>query len=359
MKNSILFIALMLLGLPAFCQEGVKFEQLTLNEALAKAKTEGKPLFVDCYTTWCGPCKFMLEKVFTQEKAGEYFNPRFICVKYDLEEGEGPELVKRYNVKAFPTFLILHPDGTVQHRIVGGAGLNEFIRWVKEGLRKNTSSEHVEELYVKGKMNNEQLLKHYYTSFHDKEKSEKILKELTDRLSDLDKMNADYWFIIGNSPYGSENYKFVVHHLPAFRKDIGQKAVDQYLYKTYERIIHDYILERGIKDESRQQFSEIRQAVPSLGLKEEQFIRKLALAEAYADQDVDRILSYTENIKNPHEQEYLLVLRALKHVEAKLTPANRQRTIVFRDRMIGQTRSEMEKKRVEKDFEKFNTNTQP
>ena len=70
-------------------------------------------VFVDCYTTWCGPCKYMTSNVFPQETVGDYFNPNFICLKIDMEKGEGPELVKRYGIRAFPTFLILRPDGSV------------------------------------------------------------------------------------------------------------------------------------------------------------------------------------------------------------------------------------------------------
>lgn len=45
--------------------EGIRFESFTFHEALEKAKQEKKLIFVDCYTTWCGPCKMMSEQVFT------------------------------------------------------------------------------------------------------------------------------------------------------------------------------------------------------------------------------------------------------------------------------------------------------
>ena len=103
--------------------EGTNFRDLSFDEALAAARAEGKLLFVDCYTTWCGPCKNMAEKVFPQKAAGDYFNPRFVCVKYDMEQGEGVELAKRWEVHAYPTFLIIRPDGSIHHRMVGGGYL--------------------------------------------------------------------------------------------------------------------------------------------------------------------------------------------------------------------------------------------
>ena len=82
----------LVLSVMAFAQTGVDFQHLTFDEALAKAKAEKKLVFVDCYTTWCGPCKMMTTKIFPMKEAGEFFNPRFVCVKFDMEQGEWKEL---------------------------------------------------------------------------------------------------------------------------------------------------------------------------------------------------------------------------------------------------------------------------
>ena len=38
---------------------GIYFDELSFEEALEKAKKSNKLLFVDCYTSWCGPCKIL------------------------------------------------------------------------------------------------------------------------------------------------------------------------------------------------------------------------------------------------------------------------------------------------------------
>lgn len=43
-------------------QEGVRFRDLAFNEALAQAKAEDKLVFMDCYTSGCGPCKVMTKR---------------------------------------------------------------------------------------------------------------------------------------------------------------------------------------------------------------------------------------------------------------------------------------------------------
>ena len=80
------------------------FQELSLEEACKKAKTENKPIFLDCYTSWCGPCKMMANEVFTLKEAGDYFNKNFVCVKTDMEKGGGPAIGKQYGVERIRPF---------------------------------------------------------------------------------------------------------------------------------------------------------------------------------------------------------------------------------------------------------------
>ena len=95
MKKIVLavFMAAMALSLSA----QINFREGGFAEALEAAKSENKLVFMDCYTSWCGPCKLMASKEFVQEKAGEYFNPRFVSVKIDMEKGE--KIFKRLRMK--------------------------------------------------------------------------------------------------------------------------------------------------------------------------------------------------------------------------------------------------------------------
>ena len=116
---------------PAFgLAGGIQFFEGSFEEALARADVEGKHVFVDVYTTWCGPCKIMDAVVFPRDEVGEYYNARFINVKLDAEDQSisGPAISERYAVGAYPTYLYLNPDGTQVGRALGALPPSLFVQ---------------------------------------------------------------------------------------------------------------------------------------------------------------------------------------------------------------------------------------
>lgn len=126
-------VLLLLMNLPVIAQEqGIHFEHgLSWNAIKEKAKKENKYIFVDCYTTWCGPCKMMSAQIFPVKEVGEFFNKNFVNVKAQMDRTEKDNedvkqwyadadfLAKEYNVLAYPTFLYFNPDGKLVHLYVG------------------------------------------------------------------------------------------------------------------------------------------------------------------------------------------------------------------------------------------------
>jgi thiol-disulfide isomerase/thioredoxin len=108
-------------------QEGICFEQAAWTAVLSKAKAENKLVFIDVYTSWCGPCKIMVRDVFPQKVVGDKFNANFINFKIDAEKGEGIDVAKKYAVKAYPTYLFVNGDGTLVYRSVGSMPVEKFL----------------------------------------------------------------------------------------------------------------------------------------------------------------------------------------------------------------------------------------
>ena len=96
MKNNItLFITISILAILSLCgftmnKEEVstdedKINWVTIEEAEALQKKQKRPIYIDVYTTWCGPCKLMSSKTFTNKKVIEMMNSKFYAVKFDAE----------------------------------------------------------------------------------------------------------------------------------------------------------------------------------------------------------------------------------------------------------------------------------
>src|SRR5205085_10762014 len=100
-KYIVLFLLVYSSLLTANAEGGLNLFQGTFNEALAKAKEQNKLLFIDCFTTWCGPCKLMDAHVFTNDSVFNYFNSKFVCYRSDMEKGEGIDIAKRYSIKNY------------------------------------------------------------------------------------------------------------------------------------------------------------------------------------------------------------------------------------------------------------------
>jgi len=138
----IVTIAMSLLACITMMAQGMVFEPegTTLEQAAVKAKAENKMIFLDCFTTWCGPCKMMANTVFPQEKVGAAMNPKFVNVKIDMEGTYGAPLAKKLQITAYPTFVIFNADLQEVGRFLGGSQADEFLKRVQEKSADNSSS---------------------------------------------------------------------------------------------------------------------------------------------------------------------------------------------------------------------------
>lgn len=116
--------------------KGIQFYKGEFKEALAQAEKEGKLIFIDAYTTWCGPCRRMAANVFPDETVGEFYNANFINMKIDMEKGEGPEIGRKYGVRSYPTFLFVGSDAKVVHTGSGARPVEAFIEMGRDALKR-------------------------------------------------------------------------------------------------------------------------------------------------------------------------------------------------------------------------------
>ena len=84
-----------------------------------------KPVFVDFWATWCGPCRMVGPIV---EQLADEYEGQVVFAKVDVDEE--PDLARRYQIYSIPN-MIIFKDGEIAEQIVGArpkAMLDEKIR---------------------------------------------------------------------------------------------------------------------------------------------------------------------------------------------------------------------------------------
>lgn len=115
--------------------EGIQFFDGSWEEALAEAKKQNKPIFLDVYATWCGPCKALSSRTFPDATAGEYFNENFINVRLDGEKGDGIKVKQELRVHSYPSLFILNSSGAPSVYSAGFVDAENLIKFGKEGVK--------------------------------------------------------------------------------------------------------------------------------------------------------------------------------------------------------------------------------
>lgn len=133
-KSAFLILMCLILGSTVAVAQQIEFAIGTWQEVKQKAVKEKKPIFVDAYTVWCGPCKKMAAEVFTDPAVGKYYNETFVNYKMDMEKGEGVEFAKTYGVTAFPTFLYFDKKGELVNKSIGYKSADAFVKSAKDAF---------------------------------------------------------------------------------------------------------------------------------------------------------------------------------------------------------------------------------
>lgn len=93
------------------------FSDLSFEAASKLAAQKGKIVLVDFYTTWCGPCKMLDKTTWTDPAVIQLLEQKTVALRIDVDKEVA--LSKRYKIEAYPSVLLIKPDGTEIDRLVG------------------------------------------------------------------------------------------------------------------------------------------------------------------------------------------------------------------------------------------------
>lgn len=202
---------------------------LTWDQVKQKAKQENKYIFMDCYATWCGPCKAMDKETYVNDTVGALVNEKFIAIKVQMDSTKDDaepiqewypavrEINKKYTIAGYPAYLFFSPQGELVHQDVGFKPVKDFVSLVKDVLDPSTQLARIVEQYKAGKLSPSSLGK---VALSEKKLGKKKLSDSIAR-----KYKAEYLDKLDDPAlFTKENIKFLADDFYVLMWEEGTKG---------------------------------------------------------------------------------------------------------------------------------------
>lgn len=151
MKKILLALVITLGALTAQAQE---IKWMSMDEALAAQKKQAKPIFMDVYTDWCGPCKQLDKVTFHDPAVVKYISENYYAVKFNAEStpeinykgkkyanpqydanrrgrNSQHEFAAMLGIRAYPSMIVFNAKGDVKEPIVGLVTPDQLLTTLK------------------------------------------------------------------------------------------------------------------------------------------------------------------------------------------------------------------------------------
>ncbi|MDR2130059.1 MAG: thioredoxin family protein [Odoribacteraceae bacterium] len=350
MKRSFIIVLLLGLSLALPAQDkGVKFEQGTLAEALKRASSKKKEapniVFVDCYTTWCGPCKIVNEQIFPLEEVGEFFNKHLISIKIDMEKGEGAALKEKYNVQGYPTFLFLDANGREINRFLGVRDAAAFLEAVKRAMDPSTSPAVTRAAYEQEKSLDKaiaylQSLRHSMDQGIHQEVT-RIFRTLPER----ERYSEAFWSFLSHAlatTSEGEVFDAVLHDKLTADRYLTKERVDHALYNGLFELAKKYV-SGSLKGISEEEALERINYIAFVGEKSQEAVYVMKIVKLYREgkgKEIQALLDARELSRlNEYAQGRIAaMLTSMKEISADTRLKYLHSKIEYNDQKNAQTR---------------------
>lgn len=291
-----------LIGIVTFSQaqnREILFEKGSFQEILTKAQQEQKLIFMDCYTSWCGPCKLLAKNVFTQDNVADFFNTHFINVSMDMEKGEGKALQQKYQIEAYPTLLLLDAQGEEVFRSVGGCSAQTLLSNFSSAMNPENTIPGMEEKFAAGERAPEFVSK-YWEALQKGRRFEDLQKSTLEFFKGMKvrEVCEDQNWVLYDRFVNIDNplHHFMVEHIKDFKKIRGAEMMENKLYRDYDAAIMGRIPNIGHTAEQIKQYTKDIQKI-GFQDKEQVFYLQayLKIAKMKVEKQYNEYLDFMEN----------------------------------------------------------------
>ncbi|TQE83489.1 thioredoxin family protein [Leptospira noguchii] len=116
----------------------------SVQTAFEKAKSSGKPIFIDVYADWCGYCKTLKTEIYPKKEVQLELS-KFVTLSLDGDKF--PNLKRKYGIKGYPSILFLDRNGSLIDKITGMPDSKMILKSLKNAyVRRNLENEYLENL---------------------------------------------------------------------------------------------------------------------------------------------------------------------------------------------------------------------
>lgn len=276
----------------------IRFETGGFQEALTKARQEQKMVFMDCYTSWCGPCKLLAKNVFTLDSVADFFNTHFVNFSIDMEKGEGKELQVTYQIEAYPTLLLIGEDGGEVFRSVGGCSAGQLMGRFRTAMNPENTLPGMEKKFAAGERD-PQFVEQYWKMLSGGLQFEKLQQSTVayfEGMSVADICKEANWGVYDRYvDIDNPLYRLMIENIGTFKKLKGAKGIEDKLYNAYDLALMGRIPNVG---HTKQQVEQYTKDVEKIGFQDQEQLfylqSYLKISRMKVDKQYDEFLDFME-----------------------------------------------------------------
>lgn len=112
------------LGEKAFAATGL--EANSLSAAMATAKAENKLVLADLSAVWCPSCRTLDREVLSNETVKAAIDAKYVFTRIEYDSQDGQSFMETYNVRGFPTLLVIDANGKMLRKLATSANPQAF-----------------------------------------------------------------------------------------------------------------------------------------------------------------------------------------------------------------------------------------